>query len=179
MISMHNYLIISALGPYQPEVINELSRSCTQSGCNLLNVKMLMIGKEVSVTLFLAGNWGTIAKMEAALPGLEQRLGLSLISRRTSEYIHPTKSITYSVQVSAIDKAGIINGLSDFLFRLAIPIEEMSAYTYLSQTGTRMASLTLKINVPDNIHLATLREQFMNYCDDNNLDAFLEPIRHL
>lgn len=179
MSPMHNYLIISAVGPYQPEVMNELSRACSQCGCNLLNVKMINMGKEISATLFVAGNWGAIAKMEAALPTLEQRLNLSLTARRTVEYVQPTKSITYSVQVSAIDKPGILNGLSDFLFRLAIPIEEMSAHTYVSHTGTRMASLTLKINVPDSVHLATLREQFMSYCDDHNLDAFLEPIRHL
>ncbi len=178
MTSIHNYLIIAAVGPYQPEVLNELSRTCTQCGCNLLNVKMIMMGKEVMITLFVSGNWGAIAKMEATLPGLEQRLGLSLISRRTSEYIQPVKSMTYTAQVAAIDKAGILNGLSDFLFRLAIPIEEMSAHTYITANGTRMASLTLKINVPDTVHLATLREQFMSYCDDNNLDAFLEPLRH-
>lgn len=175
---MNNYLIISAVGPYEPEVFNELSRACIQCGCNLLNVKMIIMGKEIAIILFVAGNWGAIAKMEAALPNLEQRLNLSLIARRTVEYIQPQKSMTYTMQVSAIDKAGILNGLSDFLFRLGIPIEEMSAHTYLSHTGTRMAALMLKIAVPDTIHLATLREQFMSYCDDNNLDAFLEPIRH-
>lgn len=177
--SIQNYLILSALGPYQAEVMNELSRSCTQCGCNLLNVKTIVMGKEVALTLFLSGNWGAIAKMEAALPGLEQRLGLNLISRRTTELTHPEKTMTYTVQIAAIDKAGILNGLSDFLFRLAIPIEEMNAHTYIAPNGTRMASLTLKINIPETAHLATLREQFMNYCEDNNLDAFLEPIRHL
>lgn len=179
MASLHNYLIISALGPYQSEIMGELSRSCTQCGCNILNVKTIMMGKEISITLFLSGNWGAIAKIEAALPSLEQRLGLNFISRRTAEYIPPEKSMTYTAQISAIDKPGILNGLSDFLFRLAIPIEEMNAHTYTAANGTRMAALMLKLNVPDTIHLATLREQFISYCDDNNLDAFLEPIRHL
>lgn len=178
MIPMHNYLIISAVGPYQPEIMNELSRICNQCGCNLLNTKMIIMGREITLTLFVSGNWGAIAKMEAALESLEQKLGLSLIARRTSEYTQPEKSMTYTAQISAIDKTGILNGLSDFLLRLAIPIEELSAHTYNSSNGTRMASLNFKINVPDTVHLATLREQFMSYCDDNNLDAFLEPIRH-
>lgn len=179
MASLHNYLIISALGPYQPEIMSELSRSCTQCGCNLLNIKTITMGKEIAITLFLSGNWGAIAKIEAALPSLEQRLGLSFISKRTTEYTSPEKSMTYTAQISAIDKPGILNGLSDFLLRLSIPIEEMNAHTYIAANGTRMAVFILKINVPDTIHLASLREQFISYCDDNNLDAFLEPIRHL
>ena len=83
----------------------------------------------------------------------------------------------YNIQVSAIDKLGIMSGLTDFLGRFDIPIEEIAANTYLSSNGTRMANLNFKINVPEKIHLATLREQFINYCDDNNLDAFLEPSR--
>lgn len=177
--STQNYLIISALGPYRPEILNELARSCTQCGCNVLNVKTIVIGKEIALTLFLSGNWGAIAKIEAALPGLEKRLELNLISRRSNEYGQPEKTMTYTVQIAAIDKAGILNGLSDFLFRMAIPVEEMNAHTYLAANGTRMASINLKIHIPETAHLATLREQLITYCEDNNLDAFLEPIRHL
>ncbi len=152
-------------------------RACTQSGCNILNSKINLFGKEITVALFVAGNWGTIAKMEATLPSLEQKLGLNISIRRTNESPSINNSMPYNIQVSAIDKLGIMSGLTDFLGRFDIPIEEIAANTYLSSNGTRMANLNFKINVPEKIHLATLREQFINYCDDNNLDAFLEPSR--
>jgi len=174
---MHNFLIINAAGQYQSEILNELSRACTQCGCNILTSKMNVLGREIIITLFVSGNWGAIAKMEAALPSLEQRLGLTLMARRTSESLPNYNSMSYTIQVQAIDKPGILNGISELLHRLSIPIEEMSAHTYLSHTNTRMTSLTFKINVPEGTHLASLRERFMAYCDDQNLEVFLEPSR--
>lgn len=174
---MRNYLIISAVGQYRSDIVNELSKACIQCGCNVQASKMNMLGKEICISLFVSGNWGAIAKMEASLPLLEQRLGLTLVVRRTSESPSNLRSMSYTVQVQAIDKPGILNGISDFLYRLSVPIEEISAQTYLSHTSTWMATLTFKINVPENLHLASFREQFMSYCDEQNLDAFLEPTR--
>lgn len=178
MIPAHNYLIVSAIGIDRPEVISELSRACLQCGCNLLTAKTNVLGHELAIILFLSGNWGAIAKLEATLPSLEQRLGLAIQARRTSEPTPNGQFMTYTIQISAIDRAGILNGIVDFLYRQTIPIEEVSVQTYVAHTGTRMASLHLKVHVPESIHLATLREQFMSYCDDQNLDAFLEPARH-
>lgn len=177
MIPVHNYLIVSALGIHRPETISELSRTCLLAGCNILNIKTHILGRDLAIMLYLAGNWGAIAKIEAILPSMEPRLGLAIQARRTNEASFTGQFMTYTIQVTAIDRNGILNGISDFLLKFATPIEEVSAHTYLTHTGTRMASLQLKIHVPENIHFATLREQFMSYCDDHNLDGFLEPAR--
>jgi glycine cleavage system transcriptional repressor len=178
VIPINNYLIITAIGGYQPEVIIELSRACAQCGCNINNMKMSILGKEVAIILFVSGNWGAIAKMEATLPALEQRLGLHLATRRTTEISPSGKSMSYTLHGSAIDKPGILNSLSEFLYERAILIEEISTQSYMNHIGTQMVNLTFKINIPETVHLASFREQFMSYCDDSNLDAFLEPMRH-
>lgn len=175
---INNYLIISAVGAYSPEIFQELTRACTQCGCNILNSKMNRLGQDISILLFVSGNWGAIAKTEATLPSLEQKLGLQIYIRRTQDQEQETKAMPYTIQVAAIDKMGILTGLCEFLCRSGIPIEEIAANSYASINGTRMANLTFRINIPENTHLATLREQFINYCDDNNLDAYLEPPRN-
>jgi glycine cleavage system transcriptional repressor len=35
----------------------------------------------------------------------------------------------------------------------------------------------MTVGIPSNIHIATLREEFMEFCDAMNLDAVLEPIK--
>lgn len=176
--STHNYLVLSAVGRLRPELPNELIRACTQCGCNIVNLKQSVLGQEICLMFYLSGNWGAIAKMETTIPSLEQRLGLTFIMRRTSNPIMNTKMMSYNIQVSAIDKEGILSGLTDFFYRQGIPIEEISTNTFSSNTGTKIANLNLRINVKEKVHLATLREQFANYCDDNNLDAFFEPARN-
>jgi glycine cleavage system transcriptional repressor len=176
-MSTHNYLVISALGPDRPHIVSELTRACTLNSCNLLNAKVNVLGTELAITLFVSGHWGAIAKMEANLMILEKDLGLTLMARRSATPSLTAASITYTIQVFAIDKSGILQGLADFLFRSTVPVEEISAHTYLTHTATRMVSLTLKVNVPDKMHLASFREQLLNYCEENNLDVLLEPLR--
>jgi glycine cleavage system transcriptional repressor len=33
------------------------------------------------------------------------------------------------------------------------------------------------VNVPTRIHIAALREEFLDLCDNMNLDAILEPLK--
>ena len=177
MIPNHNYLIVSAIGTHRLEILPDLARACFQCGCNVLNSKMSALGQDMAIILFLRGNWGAIAKMEALLPNLAQRLGLTIQIHRTQEAVQSDQTISYSIQVVAIDKIGILSGISDFFQKFAVQIEEMSSYTYRSSAGTQMISLHFKIHISNKLHLATLRVQFMSYCDDNNLDSFMEPLK--
>ncbi len=177
MASIQNYLIISAIGLNRPDIISELSRACLQCGCNLLNTKINLLGEDLALVLFLSGNWGAIAKMETTLPSLEQRLGLSIQARRTQEPNVVEQLMPYTIQITAIDRTGILTEISDFFQKLGVQTEEISAHTSITNPGTRMALLHFKINVPEKVHLATLREDFMAYCDKKNLDAFIEPLR--
>ncbi|NNF67977.1 MAG: glycine cleavage system protein R, partial [Gammaproteobacteria bacterium] len=38
-------------------------------------------------------------------------------------------------------------------------------------------AVQMNINVPGQIHIAGLREEFMEFCDRLNLDAILEPVK--
>lgn len=167
-----------ALGQSRLNSLNEVIRACSQCGCNLLNVKHTVLGKDTTMVLFVSGNWSAIAKMEATLPSLEQRLNLKLTASRTTEQRYSGKSSAYSIEITAIDKPGILSGVTEFLLQADIPIEEVSGTSFLTHLGTRMSSLNIKINIPENIHLATFREDFLSYCDAHNLDAFLEPLRN-
>jgi glycine cleavage system transcriptional repressor len=177
MASIQNYLILSAIGLNRPDLISEISNTCLQCGCNLLNSKINLLGEDLAMVMFLSGNWGAIAKMETSLPSLEQRLGLSIQSRRTQESNVTGQSMPYTIQVIAIDRPGILTEISNFFMQLDVQIEEISSHTYVTHPGTRMASLHFKINIPEKVHLATLREDFMAYCDDKNLEGFIEPLR--
>ncbi len=46
-----------------------------------------------------------------------------------------------------------------------------------THTGTPVASVHLTIDVPAGLHIATLRDEFMELCDQLNLDAIMEPAK--
>jgi glycine cleavage system transcriptional repressor len=175
---IQNHLIVTALGPFAPINIGELTRACHLSGCNILSTRMNQLGQEMAIILYLSGNWGAIVKMESSLPALETQLGLKLNAKRSCEAAPNEPCHAYNIRVTAIDKPGILSGLALFLYGHGIPINEIDADTYHTRSGTRMLDLSIFVQVPDHTHLATLRDELLTYCDTQNLDAFLEPDRN-
>lgn len=175
---MKNYLVISALGEDRPGIIDQLSEAVTDSGCNILDSRMTVLGGEFAMLLLVEGNWNNIAKLENSLTGLEKRLDLTVTTRRTGEREVKNNLMPYAVEVVALDHPGIVHHLANFFSSRGINIEDMTTGSYAAaHTGTAMFSVQLKVNVPAEVHIAALREEFMDFCDQLNLDALLEPFR--
>jgi glycine cleavage system transcriptional repressor len=79
----------------------------------------------------------------------------------------------------AIDQEGIIAGLAGFFASREIEIADLNTRQYnAAHTGAIMFSVQMTINIPASVHLATLREEFHVFCDEQNLDAIIEPFQH-
>jgi glycine cleavage system transcriptional repressor len=72
-----------------------------------------------------------------------------------------------------------VAGLAGFLAARHIEIAEVASRAYAaSQTGAAMFAVQMMINVPAKQPVSQLREDFMEYCDSQNLDAILEPVKN-
>ena len=81
-------------------------------------------------------------------------------------------------QVVAADKPGILFQLADFFDRQGITIENLQSTRYRAmQTGAEMFSAQVTIGVPANMHIAALRDDFLEFCDHLNLDAIMDPMK--
>jgi glycine cleavage system transcriptional repressor len=128
--------------------------------------------------LLVEGKWNTLAKVENALPELGRQLGMTIISKRTSERATGRNLLPYAVDVVSMDHPGIVNNLAGFFAERNINIEDMATSSYAAaHTGTSMFSVRMTVGIPSDMHIAALREEFMDYCDHLNLDAVLEPLK--
>jgi glycine cleavage system transcriptional repressor len=83
------------------------------------------------------------------------------------------------VHVIALDNPGIVHEIANFFAVQGINIEAMETSTYAApHTGSPMFALSMTVNIPARVHIATLRENFMLFCDDRNLDAIIEPFKN-
>jgi glycine cleavage system transcriptional repressor len=83
------------------------------------------------------------------------------------------------VEVVALDHPGIVHSLAGFFSQREINIEDLITESYAApHTGTPMFSVHITIGIPSNLHIAVLRDEFMDFCDSMNLDAILEPVKH-
>jgi glycine cleavage system transcriptional repressor len=128
--------------------------------------------------MLVAGNWHTLAKLEGELTKLGESSGLTVVSRRTELRPPRTDMVSYTVDVVCLDQPGVLHALAGFFSSRGIDIGDISTRTYnAAHTGAPMFSLYMVVHVPTRIHVAALREEFMDVCDHLNLDAILEPLK--
>ena len=178
MPTQKTFLVISILGEDHPGIVNQVSKVILEHGCNIEDSRMTVLGGEFAAMLLVQGKWNTLAKVENALPELERQLGMTILSKRTGERATGKNLLPYAVDVISMDHPGIVNNLAGFFAERNINIEDMATSTYAAaHTGTPMFSVRMTVGIPSDLHIAMLREEFMDYCDSLNLDAVLEPLK--
>ncbi len=175
---MSSQLVISALGQDRPGLVDELSHWILDSGCNIADSRMMVLGGEFAVLLLVTGNWNAMAKLENQLEAVQERLGMTLTLKRTEPRPLEGAYLPYAVDVVALDHPGIVHNLANFFSTRNINIQDLSTASYAAaHTGTPMFSVHMILDVPADIHIASLRDEFLDFCDRLNLDAVIEPVK--
>jgi glycine cleavage system transcriptional repressor len=177
-LPVKNYLVISALGEDRPSLVNELTRVILECDCSIADSRMTILGGEFAAILMIQGNWNTLAKLEVQLKKLEHPLAMTITAKRTELRKPRSNVLPYAVEVIAMDQPGIVHSLANFFSSRGITIEELVTRGYNApHTGTPMFSVNMAIGIPATMHIAMLREEFMDFCDELNLDAVMEPVK--
>ena len=172
------YLVVSALGEDRGGIVNELTEQVSELGANIVDSRMTVLGGEFAVLMMVSGNWNTVAKIESALPGLQEQLGLTIITRRTGERELAPSGLPYTVEVFALDHPGIVHQLAGFFSQRGINIQDLYTESQpAAHTGSPVFTANMTLHIPEGVHVARLREEFMDFCDSLNLDAVLEPAK--
>ncbi len=174
-----NHLLISAYTTHPQSPLLSVSRRISDSGCNLVDARLTTVGRDVSVTALAVGSWDAVAKLEAMLGRLEREDGYKLVWYRTGPKAPQSNLLPYIVEVVAADKPGILFQLADFFDRQGITIENLQSSRYRAmQTGADMFSAHITVGIPSNMHIAALRDDFLEFCDHLNLDAIMDPMKY-
>jgi glycine cleavage system transcriptional repressor len=175
---MKQHLAISAIGSDRTGMVHDLTRVITDCGGSISESRMTSLGVEFAMLLLVSGNWHSLAKLESELKKLAETSSLSLQLKRTEPKGARTDMLPYSVDVVCLDQTGIVSSLSGFFSSRGVDIAEVSTRVYpAAHTGAPMFSVQMIVNVPSRIHVAQLREEFLELCDSLNLDAILEPVK--
>ena len=173
-----NHLLINAYTTHPESPLLPVTRRIADSGCNLVDARLATVGRDVSMTALATGSWDAVAKLETMLGRLEREDGLKLNWYRTGAKQSQSNLLPYIVEVVAADKPGILFQRADFFDRQGITIENLQSTRYRAmQTGAEMFSAQVTIGVPADMHIAALRDDFLEFCDHLNLDAIMDPMK--
>jgi glycine cleavage system transcriptional repressor len=175
---MQNLVAISAMGSHRAGLIEPIVRAIRECGLSIVESRMSVMGDRFCMMVLLSGTWDTVAKIENLLPRLEQDLDIHMVAQRAAARAPAHNLMPYAVEVIAVEQIGIVHQIAQVFARRDINIEDMYSGNYAAaHTGTPMFSLHLTISIPTDISIAAMRSDFMDFCDQLNLDAIMEPVK--
>jgi glycine cleavage system transcriptional repressor len=170
------HLIVNLFGPKELQLYTKLTELATDVNCSINQAQGQNLGTETVFSALITGHWGNIAKLETAIKSYAIDQGLVMGLKRSRSVSSEIQYLPYSVIVIALNKVGTIYNICNFFTTRKIVIELLQCETYRSNlTNTLMLSINLSISLPANTAIADLREQFILFCEDLNIDGILEP----
>ena len=79
----NDYLVITAAGEDQVGLVERFSSKITETGCNIEQSRMVVLGGQFAILVLLSGPWNALSKLESQLEVLGVQLGLSIVAKRT------------------------------------------------------------------------------------------------
>lgn len=171
-------LAITVLGPNKSCFIGEILSAIRDCKCSVVEIRYSRLEQTDAAYLLIQGNWNQIAKIENVLETVEKRLDIKIHQLRP-EHQHKEKDfLPYSLETLSVDRDNIIESVSSFLGAHGIEIEELSGSSYqAAYISTSVFTTKFIVLIPPEVRLLSLREEFLDFCDQLNIDAILEPIK--
>ena len=169
------YVVLTAVGPDRPGLVNDLSALVGEAGANIEDSRMAILGGEFAVIMLLSGPAGVIDRTRQIAPQVESDLGLSCLLKETSPAHPPADYLLYRIAVTGVDRPGIVQAIAGILADRDINVASLeSRLTYAPFSATPMFVLEADLQVPSKIVLSELRHDLAATCEEENLDFRLE-----
>lgn len=176
--SMGTYLTFSAIGIDKTGVIAAIAKTAKQCESNMLSNKLSVAGDNFAMITHFSGTWHAIAKLEACLVKLAQKHEWQIQLKRSEPKHKHQSNVPYYIQVITLDRVGILHELTNFFARKGILVDELQCDTFIApKTDTVMANIHFNIYIPVKTNIALLRESFLIYSEEHNLDVVMEPLK--
>jgi glycine cleavage system transcriptional repressor len=171
------HLVVTAVGPDRPGLVNRISGLIHEAGANLEDSRMAILGGEFALIVLVAGEEAAVARVERDAARLEAELGLKLLTKRTQAEAS-RNFLPYAIRVSGVDRPGIVRAVAQVFEQRGINVASLeSRVSYAPDSGTPLFALEAELEVPSQAQLSELRRAVATLSDDENLDVSLEPER--
>ena len=168
--------VIAAIGQDRPGLVNDLSKLAADLNLSIEDSRMTVLGGEFAILMSVAGGDLPLKRLETKLGQLADDSGLAWLFRRTGDRQDVEGRMPYTVHVTAMDHPGIVYRIAGFFSSRDINIHNLETVTERApHTGTPIFSLAMEVELPGDVRIADLRDEFFYFCDDHDLDAEFRP----
>ncbi len=170
--------VISTIGHDRPGLVSDITAIATDLSLNIEDSRMTVLGGEFAVLMALQGTEAALTEFNEKLNTLCSGNDLAYIYRPTRERAGNAPVRPYTARVVALDHPGIVHAIAAFFSARGINIRDLQTDTApAAHTGTPIFSVTLVAELPADIKVHAVKEEFEKFCAEQDLDGRLEAER--
>lgn len=176
---MRSHLVLSAIGPDRPGIVDEVTEFLLKHDCNLEDSRMAILGGEFALVVLVAGDAKDIAAVRQEFPAFVAGRGMVATAKETSVLPSGTQQAAVRFQVRAVglDHEGIVHHIAHTLRELGANIESVETEaTSAPVSGAPMFTLNMRVAVPARISPAVLKETLRSAGDEVNVDLTVQAV---
>jgi glycine cleavage system transcriptional repressor len=177
---MREGLIVAAVGPDRPGIVDRISGAIFKLGLNLEDSRMAILGGEFAVVALVGGPAERLSEAKRAIEEICAELRLSVQFRATRVGASGPESrerIPYRLTAVAMDHPGIVHRITHLLAAHEVNVANLETRLgFAPISATPIFSLELEAQVPADLPLARLREALKELSDAENIDLDLKAI---
>ncbi|MDF2941029.1 MAG: Glycine cleavage system regulatory protein [Gammaproteobacteria bacterium] len=175
---MQQYLALTIIAPQDSGILKQIAEACAQYQCQIMESRLSAAGENQIMMMYISGNWSAIAKLETPLAALGNQPNVHFKMMRTEMQSHHNSLVPYIVHITSVSSPHTLNQLLSFFNANKIKVSELAVTQYFAnKTQASMQTIVITVLLSTETHLADLRENFILFCDEYNLDAIFEPDR--
>lgn len=172
------YLVVTVQASQKIDIWLKITSLASEMDCHIRHAQGQKLAGEHALIALISGNWNTIVKLEATLKRFSKTEGALLQMKRSKTIEDQVQLLPYFVEVLGLDELGTLNHICKFFSAERISIENLQIESYTSSaTNAPMFSLKVSLGIPSIMNIGDLRERFILFCEDLNIDGVIEPDR--
>jgi glycine cleavage system transcriptional repressor len=176
-------LVLSALGPDRPGIVDRLTEALRGYSANLADSRMVNLRGQFAIVVLIELPDDQLHPLCEHLPDIGQQIGLliqaSPITTGAAGVTSATSGgggVPYRIRTYAMDQAGLVHRITHVLHTAGVNIEELDTrLEHGPHTGTPLFSMDMVVTVPAGVPLKKLRSELEALCDELNCDLDIDP----
>lgn len=178
MNNAQEILCIIGTHPGNDPPLPALLTAIQERGGEITLCRLTRHGNASIVSLSVEGHWGALSRIETALPSLESSLSFKLNANRAAREDSNREYRPYGAEVYAPVQPGLLASVTSFFIESGALIRDLSAQNFRSGiSGGELINVSLVLDLPMTISPHTLRDSYMDLCDELHADGVLDPIK--
>jgi glycine cleavage system transcriptional repressor len=172
-------LAITTICQHSNKFLPDLISAVSNCDCQIVEFRTSQLSNVPACYLLAEGEWNHIAKLETFLDHLQQHPGIDIQTSRPPK-TQAVEGLAYVLETLSLYRGDILQDLIKFIQSRNIHIEEASSFCQQSAfTKSQMLIIKLTIIIPPEVRILSLRDELLEFCNNINLDAIFEPVKHL